>query len=100
MRGGFLGLSSPLVKRVPKKVLPLFAKTWGDLLSDAVFSGSVSAWWGFFAFPRLVLLTPTRGGSKLSAAKRSITALIQQRITDWPVQSERARMLQGHSHSR
>ena len=86
-------LSSPIVKRIPKRVLPLFAKSWADLLSDAVFSGLAPSWWRFFAFPRLVLLTPARGGSRLSAGKRSVVAQIQERIATWSVEGERAKML-------
>ena len=71
-------LSSPVIKRIPKRVLPLFAKAWADLLDDAVHTGLASAWWCFFAFPRFVLLTQSRGGVKLSLAKRSVVGLIQQ----------------------
>ena len=86
---GLCRLSSPLVKRIPKKVLSLFAKTWADALSEAVHTGLASAWWRFFALPRLVLLPQSRSGSRVSAAKRSVVLLIQRRLELWHLPAER-----------
>ena len=76
-----------MVKRVPKKVLPVFAKVWSDLLGEAVRSGSVSAWKGFLVFPRAILLSPPRGGRRISQ-KTSLADLIQSRLEAWPARAE------------
>ena len=89
---GLCRLSSPIIKRIPKRVLPLFARVWAGLLSEAVHSKEVQAWWQFLAFPRLVLLPQARGGKKVGKGK-SLTDLIQQRIEVWPTQGERQDML-------
>jgi hypothetical protein len=78
-------LSSPIAKRIPRGVLPLFSKAWASLLAEAVNTKSAQAWWRFLAFPRLVLLTPGRGGKKLAKrGKSSLSSLIQQRVEAWP----------------
>ena len=76
-------LGTPIVKRVPKQVLPLFAKGWAELLWAAVTQKTLGAWWSFLAYPRVVLLARKRGGKKLKE-KHSLASMIQVRIQSWP----------------
>ena len=75
-------LDVPLMKKVPKSVAAAFARLWGSLLLDASFTGSVGAWFKFFAFPKAILLAPSRGGSRLSK-KQSWADLVRSRLGVW-----------------
>jgi hypothetical protein len=47
-----------MIKLVPKAALPIFARTWGGLLEDAVRTGSLEAWTEALMFPKCALLAP------------------------------------------
>jgi ribonuclease HI len=74
--------NSPMLRKVPRRALPVFAKTWSTLLSDAVYSGSESAWVAFFKFPKAVLLSPARGGRRISS-KLNFADLVIARLEAW-----------------
>jgi hypothetical protein len=80
-------LDTPLVKRIPNSQRSSFATTWGKLLDDAVHSGQMGPWTDFFMFPKCILWTPVRGGSRLSK-KRSMADLVKSRITKWKTDPE------------
>ena len=75
-------LDTPLVKRIPNSQRSAFATAWGRLLDEAVHSGLQSNWTEFFMFPKCILWTPVRGGSRLSK-KRSMADLVKARLMKW-----------------
>jgi len=75
-------LDTPLLKRIPNSQRSAFATAWGRLLDEATHSGQLSAWSDFFMYPKCILWTPVRGGSRLSK-KRSMADLVKARIAKW-----------------
>ena len=75
-------LDTPLVKRIPNSQRSAFATAWGRLLDEAVHNGQLSSWTDFFMYPKCILWTPIRGGSRLSK-KRSMADLVKARIAKW-----------------
>ena len=59
----------PLMKSIPKREAPLFARMWGALLHEAIEGGTPSAWFEFFRFPKCILLSPVRGGRRISRSQ-------------------------------
>jgi hypothetical protein len=80
-------LDAPALKRVPRRVVSVFAASWASLLSEAVYAPSLSAWFRFFAFPRAVLLPPPRGGRRL-VQRNNETSWVRSRLQAWPSRSE------------
>ena len=70
------------MKRIPNSQRSAFATSWGKLLDAAVHSGQLSSWTDFFMYPKCILWTPVRGGSRLSK-KRSMADLVESRIAKW-----------------
>ena len=75
-------LNTPLLKRIPNSQRSAFATAWGRLLDEATHSSQLSAWIDFFMYPKCILWTPVRGGSRLSK-KRSMADLVKTRIAKW-----------------
>src|SRR5690349_2710351 len=75
----------PLLKSRRNREAPLFARTWCGLLHDALVAQSVGSWFDFFVFPKCVLLTPVRGGRRISKVQTHAD-LVNGRISAWSVQ--------------
>ena len=75
-------VDTPLIKRIPGVQRSHFASAWGRLLLEAVDTKSLSAWSDFFAFPKCILWSPTRGGRRI-AKKKSMAELIRVRLIQW-----------------
>ena len=73
-------LNSPTLQLIPKGAVGLFARVWGALLSKAVATGSRSCWFSAMAFPQCVLVSPPRGGRRVS---KSLTKIVLDRIYRW-----------------
>ena len=54
----------------------------GRLLDAAVHSAQLGSWTDFFMFPKCILWTPQRGGTRLSK-KRSMADLVKSRLAKW-----------------
>ena len=66
-----------------KECVAAFATAWSRLLSDALDAATPTAYFDFFAFPKCILLSPPRGGKRISK-QVSLADLVQQRMLDWP----------------
>ena len=79
--------NAPLMKSIPKREAPLFARLWGGLLHDALEKKDAGSWADFFRFPKCVLLAPVRGGRRISHSQ-SLADLVNSRLTNWSEQKE------------
>ena len=75
-------VDTPMLKRVPNAQRSNFATQWGRLLQAAVDSKQEGAWSEFFVFPKCILWSPARGGSRLSK-KASVADLVKVRMVQW-----------------
>ena len=75
-------VESPIARKVPKLVVSQFSKMWGGLLEVALKEKTLRTWRHFLVFPKVILLTPIRGGSRLTK-KKSLTSLIKARLDSW-----------------
>lgn len=70
------------MKQIPKRVAPLFAKTWGGLLHEALQLQDPESWFDFFSFPKCTLWAPERGGKRISKS-RSKADVVHERLVQW-----------------
>ena len=70
------------MKRIPNSRRSAFATDWGMILDAAVLEGQPGLWADFFMFPKCILWTPVRGGSRLSK-KRTMADLVKTRLEKW-----------------
>jgi hypothetical protein len=75
-------LDTPLVKRIPNSQRSVFSTVWGQLLKQALDDKKYSSWAEFNAFPKLILSTLERGGSRLSK-KAKFADVVQKRLAQW-----------------
>jgi hypothetical protein len=70
------------VKRIPNSQRSAFSTVWGQLLKQALDDKKYSSWAEFNAFPKLILSTLERGGSRLSK-KAKFADVVQKRLAQW-----------------
>lgn len=72
----------PTMPRIPKSMAAPFAALWSSLISSAMTSGLESDWVDVFRFPKCILLSPQRGGKRISQ-NRSYTNKVSARLDQW-----------------
>ena len=53
----------PLMKDIPRRQAPLFARTWSSLLNEALARNTPTAWFEYACFPKCILLAQIRAVS-------------------------------------
>ena len=75
-------IDTPLVKRIPNSQRSAYATVWGQLLKQALDDKKRSSWVEFNVFPKLILSTMSRGGSRLSK-KAKFADVLRNRLAQW-----------------
>src|ERR1700759_3842964 len=71
-----------LNERHPSSSSPLFARTWGTLLHEALVQGTAAAWFEYASFPKCILLAPVRSCRRFSRVQ-SRADLVNSRLVSW-----------------
>ena len=72
----------PLMKDIPRRQAPLFARTWSSLLNEALARNTPTAWFEYACFPKCILLAQIRAGKRISRSQ-SRADLVNSRLVSW-----------------
>ena len=78
----------PLMKDIPRRQAPLFARTWSSLLNEALARNTPTAWFEYACFPKCILLAQIRAGKRISRSQ-SRADLVNSRLVSWSENVER-----------